>query len=136
MNASPQHGMHRPAFVLRALAGLVLYVVGMALSGFLVSGFMKVAIRLNYDEFGFIKRGLVGTVLHRALGTGIDRADPRPIALVFGLVIGVLLSLLTAALLSPPIRRRLPSPSCSHPPPCCSGATASAGSTAPAPCSS
>lgn len=85
-------------FSAMVLANFGAYVLGMALSGWMVSGFLKVALRIHYGGFGFIKRGLIGTAAQPLLP---DHSYPSLIhaALVFGFGIGALLSLASGLLL-------------------------------------
>ena len=75
-----------------AATGFGIYILGMALSNWLVSGFGRVALRISYGEFGFVKRGLVGTLLQPVLP---DHAYPTIIrsSISYGLAIGALLAI-------------------------------------------
>lgn len=100
----PQHATIRLlAFVLACFG---IYLFGMALSNWLVSGFGRVALQVSYGEFGFIKRGLVGTLLQPVLP---DHAYPTIIrsSISYGLVIGALLAM-GSALLMLRCNQRLP----------------------------
>jgi hypothetical protein len=99
-----QHATFRLLALVLACFGT--YVFGMALSNLLVSGFGRVALRVNYGEFGFIKRGLVGTLLQPVLP---DHSYQTIInsSISFGLAIGALLAM-GSSLLMLRCNQRLP----------------------------
>jgi hypothetical protein len=66
----------------------------------MVSGFLKVALRLHYGGFGFIKRGLIGSLAQPLLGPDPAYATLIQAGLGFGLLVGVLLSLAVGNLLA------------------------------------
>lgn len=89
----------------RAIAGwsllsFGLYGLGIVLCGGMVSGFLQVALRLDYGGFGFIKRGLIGSLAQPLIGH--QPAYPLLIraGLGYGLLVGLLLSVAVGVLLA------------------------------------
>lgn len=91
--------LRKRLFLQNFLASLSLYVLGMTLSSWSVGDFLQVALQLNYGEFGFTKRGLLGTLLHPILANA-DRATIHSAAVVYASIAGILLCVCVAELAS------------------------------------
>jgi hypothetical protein len=83
-----------------ALLSFAIYGLGIALSGGMVSGFLQVALRIHYGGFGFIKRGLIGSLAQPLLGPAPAYPTLIQAGLLYGLLIGALLSLAFGSLLA------------------------------------
>ena len=96
----PHHCVSRLAWAGWSLLSLAIYGLGMVLSGGMVSGFLQVALRLDYGSFGFIKRGLIGSLAQPLLPDPLAYDALIQAGRGYGLLIGLLLSGVVGLLLA------------------------------------